>query len=61
MHPKNSNEEILYFFVYIPPYHANKSNNWQELVHFLSNTDVPWCLMGDLNDITHPSEKLGGL
>jgi exonuclease III len=59
---KNNSTNISYGLIcmYGDPRHLTKSIIWNHVLHFVSqNSNLPMLCMGDLNDIMHPSEKLG--
>ena len=38
----------------------DKDDFWNHLVELNNVIDLPWCLIGDFNEILCPNEKLGG-
>ncbi|XP_074277363.1 uncharacterized protein LOC141601001 [Silene latifolia] len=54
------NVSFCLIFVYAPPQPADKLDFWNELEIFVLNIDLPFLLLGDLNEIKSPSEKEGG-
>ena len=47
--------------VYAPAQPQDKDNFWQQLVQMNNLVDLPWCIIGDLNELATPSEKKGGI
>ncbi|XP_074290608.1 uncharacterized protein LOC141617322 [Silene latifolia] len=47
-------------FVYAPAQPSEKADFWSELENFVLNLELPFLLLGDLNEIKSPSEKEGG-
>jgi hypothetical protein len=47
-------------FVYGPPYQKCSSHFWSTLAQFGEDYDVRWLCIGDFNNITAQSDKLGG-
>ena len=39
---------------------ANREDSWSVLHHLSSQFNLPWVCIGDFNEITKLSEKLGG-
>ncbi|XP_030477964.1 uncharacterized protein LOC115695005 [Cannabis sativa] len=48
------------FCIYGTPYHSKKRDIWQGLTEKVEDCNQPWALLGDLNVILDPSEKIGG-
>ena len=46
--------------VYAPAQFHDKGCFWQHLEHMNDVIDLPWCIIGDLNELANPSEKRGG-
>jgi len=46
--------------VYTPAQIREKNDFWTHLIELNNVIDLPWCLMGDFNEILCPNEKLGG-
>jgi hypothetical protein len=58
----NNNNNLRYGLVcmYGDPLHRSMSIIWTSVKNFISlNSTLPMLCMGDLNEIMHPSEKLG--
>ena len=49
------------FGLYGPAQKRDKHSFWDKLIELNTVIDLPWCLIGDLNEILSPDEKLGGL
>lgn len=47
-------------FAYIPLYYKYKQKTWEDLFSLFINIDRP-SLIEDLNDTTHPFERVGGV
>ena len=45
---------------YGAPEVANREHSWSVLRHLSSQFNLPWVCIGDFNEITKLSEKLGG-
>ena len=46
--------------VYAPAQLQDKDSFWDQLAQMHHVFDIPWCIMGDLNELANPSEKKGG-
>ena len=46
--------------IYAPVQPRDKVDFWNHLVELNNIIDLPWCLIGDFNEILCPNEKLGG-
>ncbi|XP_074318874.1 uncharacterized protein LOC141655707 [Silene latifolia] len=55
-----NNVKFYLIFVYAPAQLAEKSDFWNEFQNFVLNLDLPFLVLGDLNEIKNPSEKEGG-
>ena len=52
---------IAFFtFLYDYPQHHKQKNVWDILLHIKDSISGPWAIVGDLNEILHPHEKIGG-
>ena len=56
-----SNKKLMLILTYAPPNEARKNVFWNGLTSYIKNCSLPCIVMGDLNEIQDPSEKLGGL
>ena len=57
----NTDKNLLIFFVYAPPNEADKALFWTDLTTSALQYDIPFIIIGDLNEIQDFSEKCGGL
>ena len=46
--------------IYAPAQSREKAQFWEHLIHLNAVFDVPWCLMGDFNELSCPAEKKEG-
>jgi len=46
--------------VYAPAQPQDKECFWIHLVQLNNVIDLPWCIIGDLNELAYPLEKRGG-
>ena len=46
--------------IYAPAQPREKTQFWEQLTHLNEVFDVPWCLLGDFNELGSPEEKKGG-
>jgi len=46
--------------IYAPAQPREKDSFWQYLIELTTVFDLPWCIIGDFNEIASPSEKQGG-
>jgi len=51
---------MMLIFSYSPPRECDKDAFWTELTNFINCCDIPCLVIGDLNEIKSPSEKMGG-
>ncbi|XP_031127486.1 uncharacterized protein LOC116029577 [Ipomoea triloba] len=56
---KNGSQEILFTFAYVRPNPFAKAHFWEYCKGIGSNLNVPWIVMGDLNDIAKVEEQWG--
>ncbi|KAK8551735.1 hypothetical protein V6N12_040359 [Hibiscus sabdariffa] len=56
----NGEPEWFGTFIYAPPYEEEKQEFWERLGTLRDNASVKWCIMGDTNVVSSPSEKYGG-
>ncbi len=53
----NSKRRLFIIFVYAPPNQQQKQAFWDKLQNFISTLDLPFMIVGDLNEIEKSSEK----
>lgn len=46
--------------LYASPRFAERKITWEKLSYLSDFVSLPWLLMGDFNEISHPYEKFGG-
>ena len=46
--------------IYAPAQLQDKDSFWTHLVQMNNVIDLPWCIIGDCNELANPSEKRGG-
>jgi len=46
--------------VYAPAQLTDKDEFWSTLMQMNNVVDLPWCIIGDFNELANPSEKKGG-
>ena len=46
--------------IYAPAQEREKNSFWTNLSNLNNIIDVPWCLLGDFNELSKPSDKIGG-
>jgi hypothetical protein len=54
------NESWYLTGVYASPVYTKRLDLWNHIIDLRRDVDGPWLLMGDFNDIIHPSEQRGG-
>lgn len=42
------------------PERSRRRESWNILKNFSTNSDLPWCIIGDFNHLMHTDEKQGG-
>jgi len=47
--------------IYAPTQQREKDSFWNMLNASLEIFDLPWCIIGDFNELANPSEKRGGI
>ena len=47
--------------IYAPAQASAKEGFWTHLRHLNEVIDLPWCLIGDFNELEYPTDKKGGL
>ena len=61
VHDTGNNQNVIVRWFYAPAQFREKDAFWNQLLQFNSVFDLPWCLIGDFNEIASPGEKKGGL
>ena len=56
----SSNQCLMLIFAYAPPMENQKQNFLDEIAAFIMSCSIPCVLIGDLNEIGCPDDKLGG-
>ncbi|XP_024640472.1 uncharacterized protein [Medicago truncatula] len=56
---EESNGHWIFTGFYGYPEASRRRDSWNFLRRLASNINLPWCLMGDFNDILHADEKKG--
>jgi len=46
--------------VYAPAQQRDKDSFWSHLLQMNTIIDLPWCLIGDFNELANPVKKKGG-
>ena len=46
--------------VYAPAQYQDKDRFWDHLAQLHQVFDLPWCIIGDMNELANPMEKKGG-
>lgn len=46
--------------LYASPTFAIRKNTWEKLANIANFFSIPWLIMDDFNEISHPNEKFGG-
>jgi len=46
--------------VYAPAQEKDKNPFWEHLKEMNTVVDMPWCIIGDFNELAAPNEKIGG-
>ncbi|XP_021750991.1 uncharacterized protein LOC110716653 [Chenopodium quinoa] len=57
----SDSKEVLLTAVHAPSSPSKRHRLWNDLHSSLPPDDTPWLFLGDLNEVTNPSEKSGGL
>ncbi|XP_074353527.1 uncharacterized protein LOC141703748 [Apium graveolens] len=47
--------------IYGEPNRANRTKTWDLLRHLARDSNLPWCVVGDLNNVMYVNDKVGGL
>ena len=61
LHDTSNNQNVMVNGLYAPAQSRDKDSFWNHLFQFNSVVDLPWCLIGDFNELASPGEKRGGL
>ena len=61
VHDTGNNQNVILTGVYAPAQSREKEFFWNQLLQFSSVVDLPWCLIGDFNELASPGEKMGGV
>ena len=56
---KNAKNSII-SGIYAPAQSRDKHDFWEHLSQLHNMIDIPWCILGNFNEIARPNEKLGG-
>jgi len=46
--------------IYAPAQNLDKASFWNQLLQLNNIIDLPWCIIGDFNELANPTEKRGG-
>ncbi|XP_021765748.1 uncharacterized protein LOC110730268 isoform X1 [Chenopodium quinoa] len=57
---KPHNTEVLLTGIHAPSNPSERHRMWNNLKNDLPPDDTPWLVLGDLNEVTSPTEKMGG-
>ncbi|CAI8619857.1 unnamed protein product [Vicia faba] len=57
----DNEQEWNFTAIYASPHENNKNMLWEKLTDLAYSLQAPWMLVGDFNDISHVSEKRGGV
>ena len=60
VHDLNSNQASVLSSIYAPAQPRDKDIFWQTLLGLNTAMHLPWCLIGDFNELADPTEKRGG-
>ncbi len=62
IHYTNTNTGFVFYiiFVYAPPNYREKSEFWNKIQNFIQALNLPYIIIGDLNEIQCAEEKQGG-
>ena len=60
IHDVQTTQTCVVSGIYAPAQEKDKPTFWNHLCKLNSIFDVPWCLIGDFNELASPDEKLGG-
>uniref|UniRef100_A0A803LUB2 RNase H type-1 domain-containing protein n=1 Tax=Chenopodium quinoa TaxID=63459 RepID=A0A803LUB2_CHEQI len=55
-----NNTEVLLTGIHAPSNPSERHRKWNNLKNDLPPDDTPWLVLGDLNEVTSPTEKMGG-
>ena len=59
IHDPQKGQNSVVSRIYVPVQTKEKDQFWEHLVQLNRIFDVPWCLMGDFNELASPNEKGG--
>ena len=57
---KINSKQCMLSAIYAPPQEIDKNNFLSHLKYLNNVIDIPWCLMGDFNEMLQISDKIGG-
>jgi len=60
VHDPEKGQNIIVSGIYSLAQIRDKDQFWEHLTDLNTVFDIPWCLMGDLNELGSPEEKKGG-
>ena len=60
VHDTQKQINVIISGVYAPAQVSQKDDFWNMLLQMNDVVDLPWCLIGDFNELAAPSEKKGG-
>jgi len=61
VHDTENSKNSIISGVYAPTQTKDKNAFWERLTRMNTIIDVPWCLMGDFNELASANDKLGGV
>jgi len=59
IHDPRRGQNSIISGIYAPAQAKEKDLFWEHLIQLNLVFDVPWCLMGDFNELASPNEKKG--
>ena len=57
VHDVSTNQEVIISGIYAPAQQRDKDVFWTQLYHLNEVLNLPWCLIGDFNELAAPNEK----